>query len=178
MQHREDDERKSNRQGFPLEDLLARYAPSLLRYLSGRLGDKRDAQDIAQEAYLRLSRVKDADLILKPESYLFRIAANLASELLLKNSRKVDTMDLDTLQFIGGDSDDDIFQRQIEAGSDVKKIDQILDSLPPLYKAVLVLKKREGLSHKEIAEELSISTHAVNRYLVGALKKCRTEWFE
>jgi DNA-directed RNA polymerase specialized sigma24 family protein len=124
------EENNAQRQANRLNALIHSYAPSLLRYLSSRLGDKNEAQDIAQEAYFRLSRVKDTDLIKKPESYLFRIAVNLASELLLKNSRKAETIDLEALQNINGDGvgdgDGDIFNRQLEACSDVLKIEEIL----------------------------------------------------
>lgn len=178
MKHKREEKNNIEPKVNRFDDIINSYAPSLLRYLSSRIGDKDEAQDIAQEAYFRLSRVKDADLIRKPESYLFRIAVNLASELLLKNSRKAKIIDLEALQEINGDGDGDYFQRQLEAYSDTSKVEEILEKLPPLYKTVLLLRKRDGFTHMEIAEKLSISTHAVNRYLTGALQKCRKEWEE
>lgn len=159
-------------------DVIAEYQPTLLRYLAFRVGGEADAHDLAQEAYFRLSRVPDPDLIQKPEAYLFRIAANLANEFLLKRSSTPISMDLDTLQDHGGDGDGAAFEASMEARSAIRRLEQILERLPPLYRSILILRKRDGLSHQEIAEELDISPHTVHRYLTKALAACRAEWTE
>ena len=159
-------------------DLFTEYGPTLIRYLYRRVGNDADAHDLAQEAFLRLSRVKDADLIQKPAAYLFRIAANLASEFHLREKNQRRTIDLDTLAEFGGDGDGDQFQRDMEARSGVKALEELLEALPPLYRAVLLLRKRDGYSSEEIAEKLEISPHTVHKYLTRALARCREEWAE
>lgn len=161
-----------------LINIVENYSPVLLKYLASRVGNLTEAQDLAQEAYLRLSRVPDADLILKPESYLFRIAANLANEFLLKRSRKMNTINLDTLTDNDGIEGEISFERHIEARSALRQLESILNDLPPLYRSILLLRKRDGFSHKEIAEKLDISPHTVHRYLTRALARCRSEWTE
>ena len=52
----------------------------LLRFLGARLPNEQDAQELAQEAYLRMLRVSDANLIRDPAAYLFRIARGLLQE--------------------------------------------------------------------------------------------------
>ena len=52
----------------------------LLQFLCARLANEQDAQELAQEAYLRLLRASDAKLIRDPVAYLFRIARNLLHE--------------------------------------------------------------------------------------------------
>lgn len=39
-----------------------------------------DAEDLAQEVYLRLLRVEDLDAIEQPQAYLYRMARNIAAE--------------------------------------------------------------------------------------------------
>ncbi len=162
-------------QAAAAKTLFEEYGPTLLRYLSYRVGNEADASDLSQEAYLRLTRVKDIDLIEKPAAYLFRIAANLASEFHLRNKNRPQTVDLETWSEQGSDGDGDQFQRDMEARSGVKALESVLDDLPPLYKSILLLRKRDGYSHAEIAEKLDISTHTVHRYLTRALAKCRAE---
>lgn len=159
-------------------DLFTEYGPTLIRYLSRRVGNDADAHDLAQEAFLRLTRVKDSDLIQKPAAYLFRIAANLASEFHLREKHRHRTIDLDTLAEFGGDGDGDRFQRDMEARSGVKALERLLEELPPLYRAVLLLRKRDGYSYEEIAEKLEVSPHTVHKYLTRAVARCRAEWAE
>jgi RNA polymerase sigma factor (sigma-70 family) len=49
----------------------------------------------------------------------------------------------------------------------------VLAQLPPLYAAILVMKKRDGLSYEEIARALQISVHTVKKYLFRAVAQAR-----
>ncbi|MEM1103711.1 MAG: RNA polymerase sigma factor [Pseudomonadota bacterium] len=163
------------------EDLEAAYLafrPTLLRYLASRVGNPDDAQDIAQEGYLRLLRVKDADVIEKLEGYLFRIVANLANEHLYKRGRSLETFDLDALMERGADGDAMAGEAHLEARAAIRKLDAILSELPPLYRAILLLRKRDGYSHAEIAKRVGKSKATVHVYLTRALTRCRELWEE
>ena len=161
-----------------LERTYAAFLPALLRYLTDRLGNPHDAQDIAQEGYLRLLRVKDPDSIKHLEGYLFRIVTNLASEHLYKKGRTRESLDLDSIVARGADGDANAGQLRLEARVALGKLDRVLDSLPPLYRAILILRKRDGYSHAEIAEKLGVSQSTVHAYLTRALRRCREMWEE
>lgn len=158
--------------------VIERYAPRLIRFLEWRTGSGSDAQDLAQEAYFRLCRVSEPDLIREPESYLFRIASNLANEFALRRGSQPATVELDaSLSDLAG-GDHGSFSELLECRSSIEKLESILAELPPLYRAVLVLRKRDGYSHEEIAERLEISPHTVHKYLSRALFSCRALWAE
>lgn len=173
----EQDDETPGRPASP-EDLFRTYGPVLRRYLASRTGNEADANDLAQEAFIRFSQVPDADAIENPQGYLFRIAANLAGRFLKTRGAEPRAVDLDDVAETAQASDGDAFARAIEARSAIQKLDQILSQLPPLYRAVLLLRKRDGLSHAEIAEQLEISTHTVHHYLTKALARCREDWTE
>lgn len=154
--------------------LFEEYGSSLMRYLVFRVGNESDASDLSQEAYLRLTRVARADLIEKPAAYLFRIAANLANEFHLRHQRAPTTVPLESME--SHLSDAGAFERQMEARSAIQALDVLLNQMPPLYKAVLLLRKRDGLSHAEIAQKLDLSPHTVHKYLTRALAQCRDAW--
>ena len=164
--------------GKGLDTAFARNRAALLRYLRYRIGTAEDAHDIAQETYLRIMRVPDADLIRRPDAYIFKIAANLAGEFLLKKSSTPETVDLETLIEIGEDGDDFANVAAIEHRSDLSRVRHVLDDMAPLYQSVLMLRKRDGLSHQEIAERLGVSVHTVKVYLKRAVTRLRAEWGE
>ncbi|MEM9878909.1 MAG: RNA polymerase sigma factor [Pseudomonadota bacterium] len=171
-------EHRSSRPTEDLEKAYKAFSPTLLRYLTARLGNVHDAQDIAQEGYLRLLRVQEADVIEKLEGYLFRIVTNLANEHLYKKGRSLETLDLDALMERGGDGDRYAGEAQLEARAALDRLDKILHQLPPLYRAVLLLRKRDGYSHAEIAQRLGKSKATVHIYLTRALSRCRELWEE
>lgn len=159
-----------------VEKAYKAFRPTLLRYLTARVGNSHDAQDIAQEGYFRLLRVSDPEIIDKIEGYLFRIVTNLANEHLYRRGRSLETLDLDTLIERGGDGDGNIEEARLEALAAMQKLDRILEQIPPLYRAILLMRKRDGYSHNEIAERLGKSKATVHVYLTRAISRCRELW--
>lgn len=156
--------------------VLQDYAPRLLRFLEMRTGNRSDARDLAQEAYFRLCRVKNPDLIREPEAYLFRIAANLVSEFTLRSRSQPTLVELDGDLAELRQGDGGSFCDHLENRAEIERLNEIISELPPVYRAVLLLRKRDGFSHEEIAKRLSISPHTVHKYLTRALLRCRTGW--
>jgi len=161
----------------PFGSVIEEYAPRLTRFLEMRTGNGTDAQDLAQEAYFRLCRVARPELIRAPESYLFRIASNLANEFMIRRRAQPPIIELDAAD-LDYEGDGGSFGAHLECRSEIDRLEALLAELPPLYQAVLVMRKRDGYSHEEIAERLSISVHTVHKYLSRALLRCRTLWAE
>jgi len=148
------------------------YAPKLKRFLKFRLKNDTDAEDIAQEAYFRLCRIKNPDLVRQPDAYLFTIASNLASEFLLKQNKRPVHVNIDNIS----EHEKESLEKPIEKSPEIMKLESILTQLPPLYQAILLMRKRDGYSHQEIADQLEISPNTVHKYLTRALAKCRELW--
>lgn len=148
------------------------YQAELHRFLMRRLHSSHHAQDLAQEAYLRLLRVERPELVRQPRAYLYRIAVNLVLEFRLRARREPITYDSDTL----AEAAERISEAPADEGertADTQQIELILQQLPPLYRAIFVLRKRDGLSYQEIAQQLEISVHTVKKYLARAVAKVR-----
>lgn len=60
--------------------LLEHYYQELVRYLRSRLGSRHAAEDIAQEAYLRIIERCDDTQISHPRAFLYRTALNLVTD--------------------------------------------------------------------------------------------------
>jgi RNA polymerase sigma-70 factor (ECF subfamily) len=154
------------------------YYTELHRFLVRRLRSSQQAQDLAQEAYLRLLRVARAELVRQPRAYLYRIAVNLVSEFRLRAQREPITYDSSTLEELAETAVTEL-AGEAEQALEAQQIEGFLEQLPPLYRAILLLRKRDGLSYQEIAQQLDISVHTVKKYLARAVAKCRhARWSE
>ena len=149
------------------------YRPELHRFLMRRLGNSQDAADLAQDVYVRFLQLPHAELVRNPQAYLYRIAANLVYEYRLRAGRGPIFCDPASLEQLA-DQSAPIWETGLERGlSTSQQLDRALQQLPAMYRAVVLLQKRDGLSYTEIAEQLGLSVHTVQKYLFRALAACR-----
>ena len=144
----------------------------LYNFILRRTSSKHDAQDLTQEAYLRLIRVDKKELILQPKAYLFQIASNLVYEHRIKNNKSIEKYTVsiedtsDEFEGVNLEHDNEIADALVSLG-------KVVSELPPIYRSVLLLRKRDGFSHKQIAKKLDISIHTVRKYMTKAIAQCR-----
>jgi RNA polymerase sigma-70 factor (ECF subfamily) len=154
------------------------YHASLHRFLMRRLHSTQNAQDLAQETYLRLLRMDNHELVRKPQAYLYRIAANLVYEFKLRERNAPVAFDSEALEHAAEHPTE---VESLEPGDSLsvnQQLEAVLAELPPLYRAVFVLRKRDGMSYPEIARALGISVHTVKKYLARAVAQCRNARWE
>jgi RNA polymerase sigma factor (sigma-70 family) len=68
----------AKRPGELLDTLISSQRSALVRFLSRKLGSVDDAQEIAQDAFMRLHRLEHADDLDNARAYLFQVASNMA----------------------------------------------------------------------------------------------------
>ena len=161
--------------------LTGRLAPRVLAYAWRVLGDRAEAEDIAQEAMLRLWRIApdwrqgEAQV----STWLYRVATNLATDRLRQRQRRrADPLDEAPE---AADGQPGALQAMIEADR-MAALNMALAQLPERQRQAVVLRHIEGLSNPEIAEILSIGVEAVEsltargkRALAAALAGRREE---
>lgn len=143
----------------------------LVRFLVRRTATAADAQDLAQEVYLRLLRVDRLGLVRQPRSYLLRIAANVLHEWRLKaRQSRVHLSDpLETLPAAEDPQADTISTLREE------RLAAELRRLPEPVRAALVLQVRDGLSYEQIAARMNVTPRMVKRYLLAAFSRLRSQ---
>ncbi len=149
--------------------VIEAQASGLQRYLRSRLASEADAQDLAQEAYLRLLRVSEPQLIRDPAAYLFRIAHNLLHELYTKmppgSVESIDEIDI---------ADEHLsVEEQAENRQQLDRLEEVMSHLSPKGRAAIVMHRRDGMTYEEIAKELGVSIAMVKKYLSQGLAQCR-----
>jgi RNA polymerase sigma-70 factor (ECF subfamily) len=153
-----------------LEEVVHRNDRDLKRYLSQRVTNRAEAEDLAQEVYLRLLRIERQDLIRSPEALLFRIASNAVFEwrLLARNRLPHSPAELDALESLEGDPSADLWRAELTSA-----LTTALGQLSPKCRAVVVLHRREKLTYAEVGVQLGISVGMVKKYLAHGVASCR-----
>jgi RNA polymerase sigma-70 factor (ECF subfamily) len=143
------------------ELLTARLLPRALRHAARVLGDATEAEDVAQEAMMRLWKAAPdwrADGPAQPSTWLHKVVANLAVDR-LRRARRSTGLDPDTAQMVP-DTAPGVEARMADADR-MAALDAALASLPERQRQAVVLRHIEGMSNPEIAEVLEIGVEAV-----------------
>jgi RNA polymerase sigma factor (sigma-70 family) len=149
--------------------LLLRYG-ELKRRLTRYLGSAELAGDALHDTWLRLQRGGDLAEIRSPDTYLFRVAINMARDNFRSEHRLVTTSDARTLLGIVDDMPD--AARTAEVRSEIRALSAIMAELPPRQKAILLAATVDGLSRREIGERYGVSLRFVYRELQAAQDYC------
>lgn len=149
------------------------FGRQLHAFLRRRVRDKQDLDDLAQEVYLRLLRVGDVDAVRSPLAYIYGVAGHVASEFNLRERRGQVVFDSDAAD-AGLEAEGNMHAAAAEGGAQMEwAVNAALRELSAKHLAVLLLERREGLSHAQIAERLDLSVHTVKKYSVQALAQVR-----
>ena len=156
-----------------------RYEAQLHRFLARRLDRPHDVDDLAQEVFMRLARIEKPELIRKPQAYLLSIAANLVYEFRLRGQKEHEqvTYDSATVEQVAERVADPSLRDSAEDLDLRRRLDHALEQLPPMQRAVLLLVKRDGYSHKEAARKTGLNVRTVERYVMEAVATMLTmDW--
>jgi RNA polymerase sigma-70 factor, ECF subfamily len=160
------------------EELVLRYQGRLLTVLSHLVGSREQAEDLAQEVFLRVFRARERyEPGAKFSTWLFTIANHVASNALRSRSRRKEST---VGSAVGGDSTplnlDQIAKaasgmmpaRQIDKAETAEMVRLAIESLGERQRMALLLSKFEGMGYQDIAEAMDLSIPAVKSLLSRA----------
>jgi RNA polymerase sigma-70 factor (ECF subfamily) len=140
------------------------------------ISDAHRAEDIAQEAFLRLVRqLLATDGQIKLRAWLHRTTTNLA----IDEHRRSRTQQqyheqrspIDELQRTLDSGDRGHPEQEAESGEVRSTIRQVIDTMPARYQAILALRELEGLDYISIARTMNLSVSAVESLLFRARRR-------
>lgn len=143
----------------------------LQRYLRRLLGNPGEAEDIAHDAYLRVYPVAEKQSVEHPEALLYVTARRLAINRLKR--RGIAPFSREPLDFDTAASTLPGVEQQVMARQEWRLLEQAIADLPEGCRAVLLLRKVELLSHREIARRLGIAVSTVEKQHARALRLLR-----
>jgi RNA polymerase sigma-70 factor (ECF subfamily) len=161
--------------------LYSREADGLRRHLQRKLGDHDFAEDLLQDAYLRmLSLPMDHAILRSPKAFLFTVASNLAVDSLRREQRQHRLLAglPDREICIDGEEVDLVCPRpavdeQVDAECRLAAVMSALESLPPKCRSAFCMHKFQELSYAEVARHLDVTVSMVEKYLSRALQHLR-----
>ncbi|MEM1235212.1 MAG: RNA polymerase sigma factor [Pseudomonadota bacterium] len=137
--------------------LTLRLAPRIFAHAQRLLQDRAEAEDLTQEALLRLWKIapkwRQGDA--KVTTWLYRVTANLCTDRL----RKVRPQGLDAAPEVP-DGASTAVEGMIDR-TRAEALERALGALPDRQRQAVVLRHIEGLGNPEIAEIMDISVEAV-----------------
>lgn len=149
------------RQKARISAWVRRWNFDLTRFAERRIRSRADAQDLAQEVYLRLLRTSTIDLIAEPQAYLYRMASNVATEWRMR-ARERKPHSSDALETLLETRTPEI---RLDQEEDQARLQDALAGLDVMARAVIFLKLREDMTNEEIAAHLGITRRMVKRHL-------------
>ena len=163
-------------------ELVELYQHRLVTVMHHLVSNKEEAEDLAQEVFLRVYRTrKKYRPRAKFSTWLFTIANNLALNALRSRQRKPSVpLDVRDSGPLGPRPAEQLVRdRQSQPGERLQQqelaaiIQQALEQLNERQRAAVVLNKFEDMNYAEIAEVMSLTTKAVKSLLSRARENLR-----
>ncbi|MFZ0820400.1 MAG: sigma-70 family RNA polymerase sigma factor [Candidatus Acidiferrales bacterium] len=166
------------------ELLLRRYRTPLVNFLYRMVRDSAQAEDLAQEVFLRVYRArKEYAPSAKFTTWLFRIATNLAlnsirdgrhRQMDVSIDQTVDDGEQQQARIDVADKSPDVEYRLLERDR-AAMIRRAVDSLPDKQRVAVLLHKYQEMDYADIARTLGCSESALKSLLFRAYETLRVE---
>ena len=156
-----------------VNELAARFSAPLLSYFLRRVRDRAHAEDLVQDALLRVIRAAEFQVIEHPESYVFKVAANL-----LKDSRRHAVRHPTVTRALAAEDkegeveemlvDERSPERVLAGETSLAQVLQALSELNELTRNVFILFRLEHMKQKDIAALYGIAQSTVEKHVMRA----------
>ncbi|MEM7671271.1 MAG: RNA polymerase sigma factor [Pseudomonadota bacterium] len=155
-----------------IEGWIARYDSAIRVFLRRLTGCPHDADDIAQDTYLKIISKPPSAVISDPFAYLCKSARNSALDRAAKSARRRDLFQFDPANVQdtpSAPSSEQIIEAQIRA----QHLLDVMATMPPRRREVFLMVRFQGISYAEISAKLVISRSAVEKHMIAALRDLR-----
>jgi RNA polymerase sigma factor (sigma-70 family) len=149
--------------------IFLKHRPKLLNYFSARSLSREEAEDLAQEAWIKLSRNGEAAFA-APIPYLMRIARSLAIDFGRGKARTLSSAEIDDLLDVSDGCATP--EKTTEDRDQLLVLQQILQELPQRQRRMLLASRLENRRHTDIADDFGVSVRTVEMEIRKAIGYC------
>jgi RNA polymerase sigma factor (sigma-70 family) len=154
--------------GRELEAAYADNRDRLLHYLIRQLKCRQTAEDILQDVFLAIPKVRSIRPLANPRAFLFRIAGNLAINRSKQESRRRELRDANAA-ILWTAVDEVTPERHLLGAEALAQIEAVIARMPIRTRQILSWRRIDGLTNREIAVRLKISQTAVEKHMRNAM---------
>lgn len=156
------------------QSLVERYEERAYWVAYHLVGQAEDAQDVVQEAFIRVFRsIQSFRLGKRFYTWFYQIVLHLAIDHLRRRREHEALADARTQSLAAGTPEPG---EAMDRHESVARVQEVLDGLPERDRAILTLRDIEGFSAKDIAEIVRSNHATVRWWLFLARKQFRREW--
>ena len=158
---------------FAFEKLYFGYSKKLYNFALNILNSKEDAEGIVQNVFTKIWETRsEINTELSFAGYIFRIAKNMMLNQLKKkiNEKTYINYLLSKPEVTSQPVEQVIYFMELNF-----EIERIISELPEKRRKIFRLSRNEGLTYKEIAEEMNISVNTVNTQISKSLEHIRDQ---
>ncbi|HVY17260.1 MAG TPA: RNA polymerase sigma factor [Rhodopila sp.] len=150
------------------------YQDRLKSHVRNRVGSGVEAEDIAQETWVRALAGKGGSTIGNVRAYLLRVAGNLAIDHVRRRnvSRRYVSASLDSVEAVRVACPEPSAEQALMDRERQVVFEAILAELPDRCRQALILSRVQGWSHSRIADHLGVSVNTVGSDIRKALSLC------
>jgi RNA polymerase sigma factor (sigma-70 family) len=143
--------------------------PMLTRFLQRNWRNEAEISDLRQEAYARVYEAarRERPQLVKP--FLFQTARNLMIDRLRRQS-VVSLESMVDVDWLNVSDDRPSSEAYVAARQELRLLQAALDKLPPRCRQVVLLRKVEGFSQREVAKEMGITVETVENQVAKGMR--------
>ena len=132
------------------------------------MGNQHDAEEVAQEAWIRMYGLENPEELDNARAFLFQTASNLSID-------RIRRRNLEAKHNNPSDETAHSVEEQIASQQVLDLLNVALMELPVKVRQAFVLHRLKGLSYAQIASQLDVSTSMVEKYIIQTLKHFRNK---
>jgi RNA polymerase sigma-70 factor (ECF subfamily) len=147
---------------LPLEAMLTRF-------LQRNWRNEAEIGDLRQETYARVYEAAQRERPLQIKAFVFQTARNL----IIDRLRRQSVVSLETMadfDWLNVTDDAPSTEARVAARQELRVLQAALEELPPRCRQIVMLRKIEGLSQKEVAKQMGITVDTVENQVAKGMR--------
>lgn len=153
-------------------DFFKNHKKSLCTFLLYKYGNENHAEDVAQEAFIKLWQNSSKIPIEKAKSYIYTLAKNASLNVIAHEKVKLSYEKNNAFNDTSNENPEFLLEEKQFKDKLLKKINNLRET----QRTAFILNRIDGKKYAEIAQELNISVKAVEKRIHFALIELRKEF--
>lgn len=149
-----------------VSQLYVHHHSWIFNLLKRKLGCIHEAADLTHDTFIKVMLKDNLKEVIQPRAYITHIAHGV-----MVNHVRRKEIEIAYLEYLKHQPEPELCSAETHAIllETLFQIDQMLDGLSAKIKKAFLLSQLDGLSHKEIANEMQVTVSSVRKYIAKAL---------